>query len=164
MNRRDILALGAVALAAPADAQAVFPQRPVRLVLPFPPGGPTDVVARILGERMARDLGQPVVIENRPGANGNIAPDVVAKAEPDGHTVLYNTSSIAVSRALYRSLPYDVLRDLAPVALAAAAPLVLVVHPGQPPRDPRPASSPGRGGAAGGSPIPRAATATSRTC
>ena len=135
MKRRHVMALGA-AWALPAIAQPVFPQRPVRIVLPFPPGGPTDVVARILGERMARDLGQPVVIENRPGANGNIAADAVAKAEPDGHTLLYNTSSIAISRALYRSLPYDVLRDLAPVALAAAAPLVLVVHPGQPPRDP----------------------------
>lgn len=110
MRRRDLMALGGavfggVGLARPAVAQGAFPQRPVRLVLPFPPGGPTDVVARILGERMARDLGQPVVIENRPGANGNIAAEAVAKAEPDGHTVLYNTSSIAISRALYRSLP-----------------------------------------------------------
>jgi tripartite-type tricarboxylate transporter receptor subunit TctC len=140
-DRRTVL-LGAAALAAaPAAAPAqqpggAFPGRPVRLVVAFPPGGPTDVVARILAERMARELGQPVVVENRGGANGNIAADAVAKAEPDGYTLLYNTSSIAISRALYRSLPYDLLRDLAPVGLTAAAPLVLVVHPALPPRDP----------------------------
>jgi tripartite-type tricarboxylate transporter receptor subunit TctC len=133
--RRNALALGAAGLLAiPARAQA-FPQRPVRLVVAFPPGGPTDVVARILAERMARDLGQPVVVENRGGANGNIAAEAVAKAEADGHTLLYNTSSIAISRALYRRLPYDVLRDLTPVALTAASPLALVVNPAMPPRD-----------------------------
>ncbi|MCO6418227.1 tripartite tricarboxylate transporter substrate binding protein, partial [Siccirubricoccus sp. KC 17139] len=99
-------------------------------------GGPTDVVARILAERMGRELGQPVVVENRGGANGNIAAEAVAKSEADGHTLLYNTSSIAISRALYRRLSYDVLKDLAPVALTAASPLVLVVNPAMPPRDP----------------------------
>jgi tripartite-type tricarboxylate transporter receptor subunit TctC len=140
-RRRRILGIAAAAacapLARPALAQgAAFPERPVRLVVAFPPGGPTDVVARILAERMARELGQPVVVENRGGANGNIAAEAVAKAPPDGYTVLYNTSSIAISRALYRSLPYDVLRDLSPVALTAASPLALVVHPSLPPRDP----------------------------
>ena len=142
-RRRSILGIAATALAAPPSARSAraqgapaFPERPVRLVVAFPPGGPTDVVARILAERMARDLGQPVVVENRGGANGNIAADAVAKAPPDGYTVLYNTSSIAISRALYRSLPYDVLRDLQPVALTAASPLALVVHPSLPPRDP----------------------------
>jgi tripartite-type tricarboxylate transporter receptor subunit TctC len=138
MKRRHLLGLAAgLPLARPALAQSTFPQRPVRLIVAFPPGGPTDVVARILAERMARDLGQPMVVENRGGANGNIAAEFVAKAEPDGYTVLYNTSSIAISRALYRSLPYDVLRDLAPVALTAASPLALVVHPSLPPRDPQ---------------------------
>jgi tripartite-type tricarboxylate transporter receptor subunit TctC len=136
MNRRTALALGAATgLARPTLAQG-FPNRPVRLVVAFPPGGPTDVVARILAERMARDLGQPIVVENRGGANGNIAAEAVSKAEPDGYTLLYNTSSIAISRALYRSLSYDLLRDLTPVALTAASPLALVVHPGAPPRDP----------------------------
>ena len=135
-RRRNVLGLADAGLPLAARAQGAFPDRPVRLVVAFPPGGPTDVVARILAERMARDLGQPVVVENRGGANGNIAAEAVAKAPPDGHTLLYNTSSIAISRALYRTLPYDLLRDLAPVALAAASPLALVVHPALPPRDP----------------------------
>jgi tripartite-type tricarboxylate transporter receptor subunit TctC len=139
--RRHLLALGAAGLAAPALARAAlaqgsFPDRPVRLVVAFPPGGPTDVVARILAERMGRDLGQPIVVENRGGANGNIAAEVVAKAEPDGTTLLYNTSSIVISRALYRRLGYDLLKDLAPVALTAASPLALVVNPAAPPRSP----------------------------
>ncbi|WP_275427967.1 tripartite tricarboxylate transporter substrate-binding protein, partial [Stenotrophomonas maltophilia] len=79
----------------------------VRLLVPFPPGGPTDLVARVLAEKMAVALGQPVVIDNRPGANGNIAAEGVAKAEPDGYTVLYNTSSIALSASLYAKLNYD---------------------------------------------------------
>jgi tripartite-type tricarboxylate transporter receptor subunit TctC len=141
MRRRHVLTFAAgLPLVRPlprtALAQASFPGRPVRLVVAFPPGGPTDVVARILAERMARELGQPMVVENRGGANGNIAAEAVAKADPDGYTLLYNTSSIAISRALYRTLAYDLLRDLAPVALTAASPLALVVHPGQPPRDP----------------------------
>ncbi|WP_264861326.1 tripartite tricarboxylate transporter substrate-binding protein, partial [Klebsiella pneumoniae] len=78
-----------------------YPSRAVRLLVPFPPGGPTDLVARVLAEKMAVALGQPVVIDNRPGANGNIAAEGVAKAEPDGYTVLYNTSSIALSASLY---------------------------------------------------------------
>lgn len=128
IRRRHIL--GAALLAAPASAQQAFPTRPVRLVVAFPAGGPTDVLARVVGERMASDLGQPVVIENRGGANGNIAGEAVSKADPDGYTLLYNTSSIAISRTLYKRLAYDVLRDLTPVALTAAAPSLLVVNPG----------------------------------
>src|SRR3954466_9804996 len=134
LHRRQALGLGATLLAAPALAQG-FPARPIRLVIAFPAGGPTDVVARILAERMGRELGQPVVVENRGGANGNIAADAVVKAEADGHTLLYNTSSIAISRALYRRLSYDVLKDLAPVALTAASPLALMVNPATPPHD-----------------------------
>lgn len=137
IHRRHLLALGMAGPAAPALAQGTFPSRPVRLVVAFPPGGPTDVVARILAERMGRDLGQPIIVENRGGANGNIAAEAVAKAEPDGYTYLYNTSSIAISRALYRSLSYDLLRDLAPVSLTAASPLALVVNPATPPRNAR---------------------------
>ena len=136
-TRRGLMA--ALALAAPrAMAQpAPWPARPIRLVIPFPPGGPTDIVARVLAERMSRTLGQPLVVENRPGANGNIGNDAVAKAEPDGYTVLYNTSSIALSPALYARLPYDMLRDLAPVVQTATIPLVLAVNPGLPVRDVR---------------------------
>src|SRR4051812_39689676 len=136
MRRRTALALpAALGLTRPAGAQG-FPDRPVRLVVAFPPGGPTDVVARILAERMGRELGQPVVVENRGGANGNIAAEAGSKADPDGDTLLYNTSSIAISPALYRKLAYDVLQDLAPVALTAASPLALVVNSAMPPRDP----------------------------
>jgi tripartite-type tricarboxylate transporter receptor subunit TctC len=139
IRRRGLLATPALmALAPRALAQtAPWPARPIRLIVPFPPGGPTDIVARVPAERIARTLGQPLVVENRPGANGNIGNDAVAKAEPDGHTVLYNTSSIALSPALYTRLPYDALRDLAPVVQTATIPLVLAVHPGLPVRDVR---------------------------
>jgi tripartite-type tricarboxylate transporter receptor subunit TctC len=132
MRRR--LLLGA-ALAAPHLARAQDP-RPIRLVIAFPAGGPTDVIGRLVGEKMGRALGQTVVIENRGGANGNIAAEAVAKAEADGSVLLYNTSSIAISQALYRRLGYDLRQDLAPVALTASAPSLLVVNPGLPVRDP----------------------------
>jgi len=136
MERRRLLASAAAAvLPEPVLAQGDYPSRPVRLVVAFPAGGPTDAVARMLAERAARELGQPVVVENRGGANGNIAADAVAKADPDGHTLLYNTSSIAISRALYKSLSYDLERDLSPVAQTVAVPAALVVHPALPPRD-----------------------------
>ncbi|MCR0980798.1 Bug family tripartite tricarboxylate transporter substrate binding protein [Roseomonas populi] len=138
-HRRTLLAgLAALAAAPAARAQpAPWPARPIRLVVPFPPGGPTDIVARVLAERMSRSLGQPIPVENRPGANGNIGNEAVAKAEPDGHTVLYNTSSIALSPALYTRLPYDAMRDLAPVVQTATIPLVLAVNPSLPVQDVR---------------------------
>ncbi len=136
VQRRQLLVAAGAAFSAPALAQQGFPNRPVRLVVAFPAGGPTDVLARIVGERMAADLGQPVVIENRGGANGNIAAEAVSKADADGYTLLYNTSSIAISRSLYRRLAYDLQRDLAPVALTAAAPTLLVVNPALPVHNP----------------------------
>ncbi|MBX9702164.1 MAG: tripartite tricarboxylate transporter substrate binding protein [Acetobacteraceae bacterium] len=136
MNRRHLLlAAAATPLARPALAQAPFPSRPIRLVVAFPAGGPTDVIARVLAERMAPNLGQPIVVENRGGANGNLAADHVAKQEADGYTLLYNTSSIAISQALYKTLGYVLERDLTPVSLVAAAPSLLVVNPALPPRD-----------------------------
>jgi tripartite-type tricarboxylate transporter receptor subunit TctC len=137
MRRRLLAMIGllGLALAPPAGAQEAWPTRPIRMVIAFPPGGPTDLVARVLAERMGRELGQPVVIENRPGANGNIGHEAVARAEPDGQVVLYNTSSIALSAVLYQKLPYDTLRDFAPVALTAVVPLVVVVNPAVPVTD-----------------------------
>lgn len=137
MNRRHLL-LGAAAatLARPALAQGSFPTRPLRLVVAFPAGGPTDVIARVLAEPMSRTLGQPIVVENRGGANGNIAAEHVAKADGDGYTMLYNTSSIAISQALYKRLGYRLATDLAPVSLIAAAPSLIVVNPEVPARDP----------------------------
>ncbi|SDC86079.1 Tripartite-type tricarboxylate transporter, receptor component TctC [Cupriavidus sp. YR651] len=105
-----------------------FPDHPIKLVVPFPPGGPTDLVSRVIAKKMSDDLGQQVVVDNRPGANGNIAGEMVSKAPADGYTVLYNTSSIALSPALYKKLPYDVKRDFAPVAMTAMVPLVLEVN------------------------------------
>ena len=139
IRRRCLLAAPAIVTLAPgARAQASpWPARPVRVIVPFPPGGPTDIVARVLAERMARSLGQPFVVENRAGANGNIGNEAVARAEPDGYTVLYNTSSIALSPALYTRLTYDALRDLAPVVQTATIPLVLAVNPSLPVQDVR---------------------------
>lgn len=132
--RRRRLAVAAL-LALPmagAFAQAAWPAKPITMVVPFPPGGPTDLVARVLAQRLGEQLGQNVVVDNRAGANGNIGNQAVARAAADGYTILYNTSSIALSPALYRNLAYDVEKDFAPVALTAVVPLALVVHPNVP--------------------------------
>ncbi|MBY4948583.1 tripartite tricarboxylate transporter substrate binding protein [Cupriavidus respiraculi] len=124
-----LLALAALLpAAAHASDAAGFPSRPVKLVVPFPPGGPTDLVARVIAKQMSDELGQQVLVDNRPGANGNICAELVAKAPADGYTVLYNTSSLALSATLYRKLNYDSRRDFAPVALTAAVPLVIEVN------------------------------------
>jgi len=130
--RRTLLGLAAAAcLPLSAWAQA-YPSKPITLLVPFPPGGPTDLVARVLAKKMSEQMGQSIVIDNKPGANGNIAAVAAARAPADGYTVLYNTSSITLSPALYKSLAYDVQRDLAPVALTAVVPLALVVNPAVP--------------------------------
>ncbi|MGE8321288.1 MAG: Bug family tripartite tricarboxylate transporter substrate binding protein [Comamonas sp.] len=123
----SLLTLAAFA-AIPAQA-ADWPAKPITLVVPFPPGGPTDMVARVLAQSVGEQLGQSVVVDNKPGANGNIGNAFVAKAPADGYTVLYNTSSIALSPSLYKKLSYDLGKDLAPVALTAVVPLGLVVNP-----------------------------------
>ena len=102
------------------------------MVVPFPPGGPTDLVARVLAKKLGEQMGQSVLVDNRAGANGNIGAQVVAKAAADGYTILYNTSSITLSPALYKSVSYDVQKDFAPVALVAVVPLALVVNPSIP--------------------------------
>ena len=109
-DRRTLLALGTALLAHPARAQS-WPSRPVRLVVPFPAGGPADVIGRILGERLAEGWGQPVIIENRGGAGGNIGAEQVARAAPDGHTLLLAASSHVQGAALYRRLAFDPIRD-----------------------------------------------------
>ena len=132
MTTRVLLALAGLTALTSVQAQATYPDKPIRLVLPFPPGGPTDLVARVLAQKVGEQMGQPVLVENKPGANGNIAADMVAKAPADGYTVLYNTSSIALSATLYKKLNYDVRTDFAPIALTAVIPLVLAVHPSLP--------------------------------
>ncbi|WP_431271500.1 tripartite tricarboxylate transporter substrate-binding protein [Dankookia sp. P2] len=132
IGRRAILATAL--LAAPVRAQA-RPARPVRLVVPFPPGGPADVLARLLAERLAEGWGQPVIVENRGGAGGNIGAEAVARAAPDGHTLLLCASSHVQGAALYNRLPFDPIRDFTPVAQLAYYSLVLVVHPSVPAAD-----------------------------
>ena len=133
MNKRHFLGTGAAlalgaALPSLAFGQEPWPSRSVRLVVPFPPGGGTDIVARALGQKLAERLGQPVVIDNKPGASTNIGTDAVAKAAPDGYTLLLSGStSYSVNAALRAKLPYDPVRDLAPIGIVARTPLVLVV-------------------------------------
>jgi tripartite-type tricarboxylate transporter receptor subunit TctC len=130
--RRTLLGLAAAACFPLSAWAQAYPSKPITLLVPFPPGGPTDLVARVLAKKMSEQMGQSIVIDNKPGANGNIAAVAAAKAPADGYTVLYNTSSITLSPALYKSLAYDVQRDLAPVALTAVVPLALVVNPSVP--------------------------------
>ena len=129
------LGLAAACLAGPAAAQQGFPNRPVRIVVPFPPGGSTDLLARRIGEKLAAAWGQPVVVDNRPGAGGTLGADHVAKSTPDGYTLLLGvTGTNAISGALYPKLPYDVAKDFAPVSLVVSSPLVLVRNPAFAPR------------------------------
>ena len=119
---------GAVTFSSTAAlAQASFPSKSITMIVPFPPGGPTDLVARVIAQKMSESMGQSVVVDNRGGANGNLGAMLAVRAAADGYTLLYNTSSITLSPALYKSLSYDVKRDLAPVALTAVVPLALVV-------------------------------------
>ena len=114
------LVLGCVLTAAVAQAeQAAYPSRPLRLILPFPPGGSTDLLGRAIAERLGESLRQPVVPENRPGAGGNVGAEAAARSTPDGYTLVLCAPSLAISPSLYRKLNYDPLRDLVPVALVA---------------------------------------------
>jgi tripartite-type tricarboxylate transporter receptor subunit TctC len=123
-----------VALLTAASAAAQYPSRPITIVVPIPPGGAPDIAARLIGQKLSENVGQPVVVENKTGANGNIANELVAKASADGHTIgLLADSQIAINPHLYR-MPIDTLRDLAPVATVAANQFVLTVNPSLPVR------------------------------
>lgn len=134
--RRRWLAAAVASLAALTfGAQAeTYPSRPIRLVVPFPPGGPTDVLARIVALRLTERLAQPVVIDNKPGASGMVGADTVAKATPDGHTLLVNASIHIINPSLYPKQPYDAIADFAAVSNLADVPLVLAVNPKVPAR------------------------------
>jgi tripartite-type tricarboxylate transporter receptor subunit TctC len=127
-----LCALAMLPAAAPARAAdaAAYPQRPIRFIVPFPPGGGNDIVGRIVAQKLAEGLGQSVVVDNRGGAGGTIGTDLTAKAPADGHTMLVNNISLAVNATLVPKLPYDTLRDLAPVSIIGRQPNMLVVHPG----------------------------------
>jgi len=134
LSRRTILASGAL-LAAPASlrAQPAFPSRPITVVVPNPPGGGTDFAARLFQEAMSQGLGQPVVVENRPGANGNLAINAVARAAPDGHTILLQYNGYhAGNPAMMKNLTWDPIKDLALVGMATMAPHAIIVGPGVP--------------------------------
>jgi tripartite-type tricarboxylate transporter receptor subunit TctC len=121
-----LLALGRAALPLVASAQGAWPSRPIRIIVPFAAGGAVDTVARTLGERLSVQLAQPVLIENKPGANANIGADAVAKAAPDGYTLLVAANGLATNMTLYPKLPFNTLRDFAPISRLGYAPLVLV--------------------------------------
>jgi tripartite-type tricarboxylate transporter receptor subunit TctC len=116
-----------------AAAQTPYPAKPIRFVVPFPAGGPLDIVARSLGQELNKSWGQPVIVDNRPGAGGNIGADFVAKSPADGYTILMGAvSTHAINVTLYRKLPYDPIRDFAPITLVTSVPNVLVLHPSLP--------------------------------
>jgi tripartite-type tricarboxylate transporter receptor subunit TctC len=123
------LALAVLALDAGSAAAQTYPSRPIRIVVPFVAGGAVDALARMMGAKLSETLGQPVIVENRPGAAGNVAADAVAKSPPDGYTILQNTNGQAISPSIYRSLPFDVVRDFVPVTQLVASQLVLVASP-----------------------------------
>ena len=121
-------AMGTVA----AAAAETYPTRPVRMIVAVPPGGPADVLARIVGPRLTEPMGQVIVIDNRPGANGIIAYDTTARAAPDGYTFCLAAAGIAINPSLYRSVPYDPIRDFAPITNGITVPNILIVHPSVP--------------------------------
>ncbi|ARP88827.1 ABC transporter substrate-binding protein [Bordetella genomosp. 9] len=127
-----ILACGALALAAVAPVASHaddYPSKPLRFIVPYPPGGPLDTMARMLAEKVRGDLGQPVIVENRSGAGGNIGADLAAKAQPDGYTLVMGAvATHAINPWLFSNLPYDPVKDFAPVTLVASVPNVLVVN------------------------------------
>jgi tripartite-type tricarboxylate transporter receptor subunit TctC len=139
MMRLPVIALTLIALSGAAAAQtsdSTWLERPIRLVVPFPAGASTDVVARIIAQKLGQRLGQQIVIENRAGASGNIGADTVAKSAPDGSTIGIATASThAVAATLSAHLPYDPIKDFAPVAMLGSQPYVLVVYPGRPAQD-----------------------------
>ncbi len=122
-------ALAAWAISGPAAAQ-LFPSKPIKIVVPYTPGGPTDIPARLVGQKLSEILGQPVVIDNKPGAGGNIGADAVAKAPADGYTLLLVTTGHAINPALYPRLGYDLTKDLVPISQLTSSPMVVTVNPG----------------------------------
>jgi tripartite-type tricarboxylate transporter receptor subunit TctC len=133
LKRRDFIAGVAAAAVASSGALAdAYPSRPLRFIVPFPAGGSTDLIARLLGEWLAQKLGQPVIIENKPGGGTNIAMQAVVNAAPDGYTLLMILATNAINPSLYKSLPFDFQRDIAPVAGLAELPLVMDVTPSLP--------------------------------
>lgn len=133
MPSKLLLAVVAFLLCAAAAAQS-YPVKPIRFIVPFPPGGPTDVLGRVIGQKLSEQVGQPVVIDNRAGAGGNVGFELAAKSPPDGYTIVLGAPPLAISPHLYAKLNYDPIKDFAPIALMASMPTVLLVHPSVPVR------------------------------
>ncbi|MBV8167259.1 MAG: tripartite tricarboxylate transporter substrate binding protein [Alphaproteobacteria bacterium] len=131
---RHALAVLAMLVAAASAAAQPYPTRPIRMIVGFPAGGPTDLLARMVGEAMSERLGQPVVVDNRPGAGGIIGDDIVAKAAPDGYTLGMMSSAHTTNPSMYASVPHDVAKDFSSIALVALTPYILVVNPSMPAR------------------------------
>ena len=123
-----VCALALTVIAGHASAQSAYPSKSIRILVPFPAGGSTDFVARGIGQKITEAWGQQVVLDNRAGAAGIVATEIVAKAAPDGYTLLMNSVSHAANASLYSKLPYDTLRDFAPIILFADVPIILVVR------------------------------------
>ena len=119
-------------LAGPPALAQEYPVRPIRLIVPFPPGGGSDIIARVVAQKLAVALGQPVVPDNRAGASGNIAGEIVARSAPDGYTLLFGNSSLSISPAVFQKLNFDPVRELTPISMASSYPFVLVAHPSLP--------------------------------
>ncbi len=133
MNRFLACAAAFLAFALPAFGQSPYPSRPIHFVVPYPPGGPLDTVARLVGQRVSESVGQPILVDNKAGAGGNIGADMVAKSAPDGYTILMGAvATHAINPWLYKSIPYDAQKDFIPVTQIASTPNVLVVNPSLP--------------------------------
>ena len=142
-SRRRLLAAAGVALSlvlptfAQAQAQAqtqtqTYPAKPIKLVVPYPPGGPTDIVARLVAQKLSEQMGQPVIIDNRPGAGGNPGAEMVARSTPDGYTLVVATTAHAINPSLFKNLGYSLSKDFAPISQLTSGPLVIVANPGLP--------------------------------
>jgi tripartite-type tricarboxylate transporter receptor subunit TctC len=137
MRWKSFAAAALCALAAPGATGQDYPARPVRFIVPFAAGGGTDLVARLTAQKLNERLGQPFIVENRPGAGGIVGTEMVARAKPDGHTLVVVSGSHTINPSLHKTLPYDSLRDFAPVTKLVAGPALLVVHPSVPAHDVR---------------------------
>jgi tripartite-type tricarboxylate transporter receptor subunit TctC len=130
IKRRDfiVLSLAATTMVQAAHAADTYPNRPIRLIVPYPPGGGTDIVGRVLGEKLSASLGQPIIVDNRGGAGGVLGTEIVAKAVPDGYTLLLVPTSHVINPSIYAKLPYDTPKDFAPITMVASAPILMAVN------------------------------------
>src|SRR5215468_418397 len=137
LKRTIALAIAALGIAASGSAFAqAWPTKTIKIIVPYPPGGTSDILARALGPGLQAALGQPVIVENKPGATGNIGADFVAKSPPDGYTLLLaDIGSLAISPSVFPTLPFDPVKDFAPVVMVAYSPHILAAHPSVPAKD-----------------------------